>query len=145
MQFLLLPTILTAMIGYLTHDNFSKQISSYEYNSIGVMIFMYSGIGVISAFNFIEKDIKQGNIRLIFTPVRTIWIHLSHMISGMLFGTITIAINMMIFKVLFNVNYNDNAVIIFLSFCAIAYISSAIGIFLSIIIDETLKIKRYLR
>lgn len=134
--FFLVPLVLTLAIGYLSNDSFGSEMSSYTFYSIGMMIFTYIGAGIGSSFNFIEKSIKDGNFRLIFTPAKTSNIYLSQILSTTIFSSIGCAFTMIIFSTLLNVNYNGNALIIFISFCTLAFMSSALGVLLCTFFDE---------
>lgn len=136
LSYFIYPALLTLIIGYLSQNSFSGEISSYEYYSISMMIFIYSGSGIASAYNFIDNPMKQGNLRIIFTPIKTTSIYLSQIICGTIYSSIGIAFSMFVFKILFRVNYNESEFIIFIAFITLAFMSSAIGIFLCTIIDN---------
>ena len=136
LSFFIYPVLLTAIIGYLTQNSFGGEISSYQYYSISMMIFIFSGAGLSSVYNFMDKPIKEGNLRLMFTPIRNIGIYLSQIITGTIFNTIGIGFSMILFKMLFKVNYNGNAALIFLAFVALSFMSNALGVFLCTVIDD---------
>ena len=77
MMYFVYPILLTAIIGYLTQSNFGGGISSYEYYSIGMMIFIFTSSGLISSYNFLDDNIKQGNVRTMFAPIKKLGIYLS--------------------------------------------------------------------
>lgn len=130
------PVLLTLIIGYLSQNSFGGEISSYEFYSVSMMIFVYSGAGIASVFNFADKPIKQGNLRVIFTPIKTINIYLSQIICGTIFCAIAIVFNILIFNILFGIDYSGNTIIIFMSFITLAFLSNALGIFLCTIIED---------
>ena len=137
LSYFIYPLLLTLIIGYLAQDSFGGDVSSYEYYSTGMMLFIYSGAGLASAYNFIDKPIKEGNLRIIFTPIKTMNIYLSQILSGTIFSSIGVAITMLLFQTLGIVNYNGNELIIFLSFVTLSFLSSALGIFLCTVIDDS--------
>ena len=116
MMFFVYPVLLTAIIGYLTQSSFGGGVSSYEYYSIGMMIFIFTSSGLISSYNFLDENVKQGNVRTMFTPVKNLGIYLSEIISGTIYSSVAIAITMLIFSLLFGVNYNGNGILICVSF-----------------------------
>lgn len=130
------PVVITLIIGYLSQNSFGSEISSYEYYSISMMLFIYISSGAGSLYNFIDKPIKQGNFRVIFTPIKTINMYLSQIVCGTIFSTLGIAFTMLVFKTLFNINYNGNLLIIFTFFITIAFMSNAVCIFLFTISDN---------
>lgn len=136
LSYFIYPVLLTLIIGYLSQNSFGSEISSYEYYSIGMMIFIYMGAGLSSAYNFIDKPIKEGNLRIIFAPIKTMSIYLSQIICGTIFCAIGIIFTMLVFNSLFRINYNGNEITIFLSFVTLAFMSNSICIFLCTIIDD---------
>lgn len=134
------PVILTASIGYLSQNSFGSEMSSYTYYSISMMIFVYIAAGIISSFNFIDKPIKDGNFRLIFTPASTSSIYISQILSTTMFSSVGCAFSMIIFSTLFNVDYNGSGMIILLAFIALSFMSSALGVFLCTLFDDAVTI-----
>lgn len=136
MMFFVYPVLLTAIIGYLTHDSYSGGISSYEYYSIGMMIFIFTSSGLISSYNFLDDNTKSGNVRTMFTPIKSLGIYLSQIISGTIYSSVACAITMIIFSYLFGVNYNGNGILIYLSFVILSFMSNALGMFLCTTINN---------
>lgn len=136
MMYFVYPVLLTAIIGYLTQSNFSGGVTSYEYYSIGMMIFIFSSAGLISSYNFLDDNIKQGNVRTMFTPINKLGIYLSQIISGTIYSSVAIVITMIIFNLLFKVNYNGNGILICVSFIILSFMSNALGMFLCTVINN---------
>lgn len=134
------PVLLTLIIGYLSQNSFGSEISSYQYYSIGMMIFIYAGAGLSSVYNFMDKPTKDGNLRVIYTPVKTSSIYLSQIISGTIFAAMGILFSMVIFKVFFKVNYNGSEFIVFIGFITLAFLSNALGMFLATVINNLMAI-----
>lgn len=126
--YFLIPTVLTLSIGYLTQDSFGSNMSSYEYYSIGMTIFTYIASGISSAYCFIDKPMISGNFRLIFTPSKTINIYLSQILSGTIFCSLGVGFSMILYKLLFNIDYNGNFILIFLAYATMIFMSNALGI-----------------
>lgn len=139
-SFFAYPILLTLIIGYLAQNSFGSEISSYQYYSIGMMIFIYAGAGLVSVYNFIDNPVKDGNLRVIYMPVKTGNIYLSQIVSGTIFCTLGIAFTMTVFKLLFHVNYNGSELIVFMGFSTLAFLSNALGMFLATIINNVMTI-----
>lgn len=140
LSYFVYPVLLTLIIGYLTQSSFGTEISSYEFYSISMMIFMFSGAGLASAYNFIDKPIKEGNLRLMFAPIKTSSIYLSQIICGTIFSSIAVAFSMIAFKYMLNVNYNGSELVVFLAFVTLSFFSSALGVFFCTITDNMMTI-----
>lgn len=138
--FFIQPILMTLIIGYLTQYYFSNGISSYEFYSIGMMIFVYLSSGVASVYNFMDKNIKHGNLRVAFTPVNTKNIYISQIISGTIFCTFGITFTMLVFKYGFGINYGYGWLNIFLALVTLTFFSNSLGIFLSLIIDNVISV-----
>lgn len=136
MMFFVYPVLLTAIIGYLTQSSFGGGVSSYEYYSIGMMIFIFTSSGLISSYNFLDENVKQGNVRTMFTPVKNLGIYLSEIISGTIYSSVAIAITMLIFSLLFGVNYNGNGILICVSFVILSFMSNSLGMLLCATINN---------
>lgn len=136
MMYFIYPVILTAIIGYLTRSSFGGEISSYEYYSIGMMIFIFTSAGLISAYNFLDDKVKQGQVRTMFAPVKKLSVYLSQIISGTIYSSVAILVTMLIFKFLFKVNYNSNEILIFISFVILCFMSNTLGMFLCTIMKN---------
>ncbi|MDU4890076.1 MAG: ABC transporter permease [Clostridium sp.] len=136
MMYFVYPILLTAIIGYLTQSNFGGGISSYEYYSIGMMIFIFTSSGLISSYNFLDDNIKQGNVRTMFAPIKKLGIYLSQIISGTIYSSVAIVVTMLIFNLLFGVNYNGNGILICISFIILCFMSNALGMFLCTTINH---------
>lgn len=136
LSYFVYPVLLTLIIGYLTQNSFGGEISSYEYYSVGMMIFIFSGAGLASAYNFIDKPIKEGNLRVIFAPIKTESIYLSQIMAGTLFSASGIAFTIIVFKYLIGVNYHGSESIILISFITVAFLSSSLGVLLCTLINN---------
>lgn len=136
MMYFVYPILLTAIIGYLTQSNFGGGVSSYEYYSIGMMIFIFTSSGLISSYNFLDDNIKQGNVRTMFAPIKKLGIYLSQIISGTTYSSVAIVVTMLIFNLLFGVNYNGNGILICISFIILCFMSNALGMFLCTTINH---------
>jgi len=138
---MVLPLVLLVIIGYINKDGFTCEFTSYQYYFIGVLIFIYSGIGTNISFNFIDKDNKSGNLRTIFAPVNNKMIYISHIFSALSFAFITLLVNLITFKFIFEVDFSESALMIFLVLLSVVFVSSSIGILFSLIIDDAVIIE----
>lgn len=136
MSFFVYPVLLTAIIGYLAQGSFGGDVSSYEFYSIGMMIFIFLNSGLISSYNFLDDKVKGGNIRSMFSPINKLGIFLSQIISGTIYSSVASAVTMLIFSLFFGVNYNGNAVLIFISFVILSFMSNALGMFLCTVLSN---------
>ncbi|MGL5616802.1 MAG: ABC transporter permease [Sarcina sp.] len=130
MTFLIYPSLLTFIIGYLAESTFMSGISSYDYYSNSMMIFIFMGAGLIALYNLGETKVVDGHFRAMYSPIPSSYIYLSQIISSTIFSTLSIIINILIFKFLFKINYSGNEFIIILGFITLAFLSNALAMFL---------------
>ncbi|MGL5150123.1 MAG: ABC transporter permease [Clostridium sp.] len=130
MMFFVYPILLTAIIGYLAQGGFGGDVSSYEYYSVGMMIFMFAGSGLISVYNFLDDNVKSGNVRTMFSPSGDFSIFFSQIISGTIYSALASAFAMGVFNLVFKVDYNGSFLLILLCFIVFSFMSNALGMFL---------------
>lgn len=127
MNFYGYPVILTLIIGYLTQSFYGEGISSYEYYSNSMLIFMFMGAGLITVYNFIDTSLVNGNFRAMYAPIDTSVIYISQVISSTIFSMIGIILNILIFRFLVGVNYNGSEFLIILVLTTLAFLSATIA------------------
>ena len=130
------PVILTLIIGYLTKSFYGDGISSYEYYSNSMLIFMFMGAGLITIYNFIESNLVDGNFRAIYAPISKSTIYLSQIISSTIFAIVGIILNILIFKFLVGVTYNGTEFLIVLSLGTLSFLSTSIATLLCAFINN---------
>lgn len=141
LQLMALPLVLLIIMGYINKDGFSSDFTSYQYYFCGVLVFIYSGLGTNVSFNFIDRNNKSGNLRVIFVPINKKFIYASHILSALVFTFVTLIVNFISFKLILNVKYYNSLIIIFLVLLSVIFVSSSIGVLLSLIIDDAVIIE----
>ncbi|MGL4740184.1 MAG: ABC transporter permease [Sarcina sp.] len=129
-NFVVYPSVLTFIIGYLAQSYFNSGITSYEYYSNSMMIFLFMGAGLLAIYNLGDADVVEGNFRAMYVPIPRVYIYISQVISSTIFCVLSIIFNILIFKYLFKVEYAGNEFIIILSFITLAFLSNSLGMFL---------------
>ncbi|MGL5414860.1 MAG: ABC transporter permease [Clostridium sp.] len=135
-NFVVYPSLLTFIIGYLAESYFNSGITSYEYYSNSMMIFLFMGAGLLGIYNLGDTDVVDGNLRAMYMPIPKSYIYISQVISSTIFAAVSIVLNILIFKYLFNIHYAGNELIIILSFITLAFLSNALGMFVLSLVKE---------
>lgn len=135
-NFVAYPSILTFIIGYLAESYFNSGVSSYEYYSNSMMIFLFMGAGLLAIYNLGDVDVVDGNLRAMYAPVPRSYIYISQVISSTIFSSVSIILNILVFKFLFKVEYAGNEGIIILGFITLAFLSNSLGMFLLSLVKE---------
>lgn len=85
----LFPLLLIFTLGYLAEGMYGGgEVTSYDYYSITILIFMAVNVSMTAANSFMESSIKTTNLRTIFAPIRPSSIYLSKIVSTFIFAAI---------------------------------------------------------
>lgn len=130
--FLLFPTILIALMGFLFDNLYNTSlVSSYDFYGVTMVFFIIMMGSTIPANSFLEKRIRSGNTRIFYSPVSRVCIYSSKILACFIFMAISITINIVIFQTIGFVNFGGDNVgyvillfIIFILFLTV--LSSAI-------------------
>lgn len=83
------PLLLILTLGYLGESMYGGGgVTSYDYYSITILIFMAVNVSMTASNSFMESSIKTTNLRTIFAPIRLSSIYLSKIISTFVFAAI---------------------------------------------------------
>ena len=130
-QFFVLPSLLILLISYLLISYFdSYSLAVYHY-FFPVMLIMYLGYGVNAAFSLLDINNIKGNKRLFYLPVKQEWVVISHVFSQTLFGSITLAVNYLIFYFVL-IQHCSNLLGSYFIIVGMIFLSNMIGIFLTL-------------
>lgn len=100
------PWILILLFGFIFSSLYGGEgVSAYDYYGITMMIFIILSSMTMTANTFMEKKLRQGNIRIAYAPVSKVSIYMSKVISSLLFMGISLSINMTIMNYLNIVNF----------------------------------------
>lgn len=135
--FFIYPVLLPAIIGYLTHYNFSGGITSYEYYSHGLLLALFMVSGLCGTYNFVEDSQRPGYMRFIYAPVSKVCIYFSQILASSFFGITGMGCSMLIFKYVLHVNYNGCELLIFAAISALIFCSNAFAVFLCTILAHS--------
>ncbi|ENK1243531.1 ABC transporter permease [Clostridium botulinum] len=83
------PLLLIGLFGFISNGNYGGEgVTSYDYYGVTMMIFTVLLITLTAANTFMEKKVKEGNIRLIYSPTYKSEIFLSKILSTFIFATV---------------------------------------------------------
>lgn len=104
--FLVFPTVLILLMGFLFEDMYHTSIiNSYDFYGV-TMIFLVAMMGsTIPANAFLEKHIRSGNTRIFYSPVSRICVYTSKILACFLFIAVALTINIIILNGISLVNF----------------------------------------
>ena len=112
-------------------------VKSYDYYGVTMMIYIIITSITITPNTFLEKKLRQGNIRIAYAPVSKVAIYMSKILSSYLFMIITVSINMTLMNYFGLVNFgNENFIFVLGLFWAFLLFTVTIGGAVCVIIKE---------
>jgi ABC-2 type transport system permease protein len=99
------PIVLVLILGFLTSGGYGRNISSYDYYGVALMIFGIFNAATFSANSFMEERIKKPNMRLIHSPVRPFCVYFSKILASFVFCTAAYTAAALFFVLTVGVNY----------------------------------------
>ena len=79
------PILLVVILGFLGKDRYGKEVTSYDYYGITLMIYSIFMSGMTSANAFMEITIRKPNMRIIYAPGNSNVIYISKIVSSFIF------------------------------------------------------------
>lgn len=80
--------LLVWILGVLCEGLYGDKITSYDYYGVAILVFAVLNGATISANSFMEERIKMGNIRILYSPVKSYWLYLSKIIGSFIFSVV---------------------------------------------------------
>ena len=123
------PWLLVGLFGFIFSSLYGGEgVSSYDYYGVTMMIYIIIASITITPNTFMEKKLRQGNIRIAYAPVSKISIYMSKILSSYLFMVVTVSINMTIMNYFKIVNLGiDNFIYVLVLFMAFLLFTVTIG------------------
>lgn len=123
------PWLLIGLFGFIFSSLYgSEGITAYDYYGVTMMIYLIIGSLTITPNTFMEKKLRQGNVRIAYAPISKITIYMSKIISSYLFMGISFSINMALMNYFKIVNFGgENFLYVLGLFMAFLFLSVTIG------------------
>lgn len=103
------PWALLGLFGFIFSSLYGgKGVTSYDYYGVTMMLYLIITSITITPNTFMEKKLRQGNIRIAYAPVSKVSIYISKIISSYLFMEISFVINMILMNYFKFVNFGGN-------------------------------------
>lgn len=132
------PWLLVGLFGFIFSSLYGGEgVKSYDYYGVTMMIYIIITSITITPNTFLEKKLRQGNIRIAYAPVSKVLIYMSKILSSYLFMIITVSINMTLMNYFGIVNFgNENFIFVLGLFWAFLLFTVTIGGAVCVIIKE---------
>ncbi|MDP4182807.1 MAG: ABC transporter permease [Bacillota bacterium] len=102
----LFPFLLILILGFLSSNNYGKGIlDSYDYYGITMLLFIVLNVSVTAANSFMEKSLKESNLRIIYSPIKPSFIYLSKIAATFVFTSLSFMVIMLVSNLALGVNF----------------------------------------
>ena len=131
------PWLLVGLFGFIFSSLYGGEgVSSYDYYGVTMMIYIIIASITITPNTFMEKKLRQGNIRIAYAPVSKISIYMSKILSSYLFMVVTVSINMTLMNYFKIANLGgDNFIYVLVLFMAFLLFTVTIGGAICVILE----------
>ncbi|OPJ63065.1 ABC transporter permease [Clostridium oryzae] len=127
----LFPYLLVLILGFLGSGSYTGSVTSYDYYGIAMMIYIIFNTSTIAANSFMEERIKNGNMRLIYSPIPKSYIYVSKIAATFVFTGICHVLVLLLLKLTLNVNLGGkNIGFVILILIVFELFSSILGVLL---------------
>ena len=132
------PWLLVGLFGFIFSSLYGGEgVKSYDYYGVTMMIYIIITSITITPNTFLEKKLRQGNIRIAYAPVSKVVIYMSKILSSYFFMIITVSINMTLMNYFGLVNFGkENFIYVLGLFWAFLLFTVTIGGAVCVIIKE---------
>ncbi|AUN03119.1 ABC transporter permease [Clostridium botulinum] len=110
------PLMLIGLFGFIANGNYGGEgITSYDYYGVTMIIFTVLFIALTASNTFMEKKVKKGKVRLIYSPTSKTVIFLYKILSTFIFATVLFTMILVIEKDILGINLGGKNFIYVLS------------------------------
>ncbi len=97
------PILLVVVLGFLGKESYGKEVTSYDYYGITLIIYSIITSGMTSANAFMEITIRKPNMRIIYAPGSAKVIYLSKIISSFIFSFLCHVFDMILLCAIYHI------------------------------------------
>ena len=124
-------------MGFTTSGSYSSKFTSYQYYGITFMIYSIFLSATIASNSFMEERIKNGNMRILYSPVPARFLYISKIIASFMYCSICHLLCLLVLSKIVNVNYGGSKCIYTVILVLLAeLVASSLGILMCIIVKK---------
>ena len=123
------PVIMVLVLGLLVRSTYGSVVTSYDYYGVTIMVYMGLNISVIATNSFMEKSLKDTNLRVMYTPIRIWYIYAAKILATFVFAVVCFSAVMVALHYWPGVNFGgENAIYVALLLAALSFFSCSLGV-----------------
>lgn len=125
----LFPFLLVLVLGFLSSGSYEISVTAYDYYGVSMMIYVIFNSATISSNSFMEEKIKQGNMRIIYSPVPKSFMYTSKILASFVFSSICHLLVIIVLHLSLNVNFGGtNVLFVILVLLLFEFLASILGV-----------------
>lgn len=131
------PLLMILILGFLSEGSYGSDLSSYDYYGITMMIYSALNAATLAANSFMEQRIKSPNLRIVFSPVKPMYIYLSKIIATVIFTTVCYTVVGVVLHFMMNVNFGgEKAIFLWILMIAVEFFASCLSVMVCCIVKS---------
>lgn len=131
------PLLMILILGFLSEGSYGTELSSYDYYGITMMIYSALNAATLAANSFMEQRIKSPNLRIVFSPVKPMYIYLSKIIATVIFTTVCYSAVGVALHFMMNVNFGgEKAIFLWMLMIAVEFFASCLSVMVCCIVKS---------
>lgn len=131
------PLLMILILGFLSEGSYGIELSSYDYYGITMMIYSALNAATLAANSFMEQRIKSPNLRIVFSPVKPMYIYLSKIIATVIFTTVCYSAVGVALHFMMNVNFGgEKAIFLWILMIAVEFFASCLSVMVCCIVKS---------
>ncbi|ENQ3077746.1 ABC transporter permease [Bacillus sp. WLY-B-L8] len=83
------PILFILIFGYLSNGSYGESgITSYDYYGVTILIYGILNVSMTASNSFMEKRLKNSNLRVMYSPIRVSYLYLSKIFATFTFTSV---------------------------------------------------------
>ncbi len=124
------PFLLILILGFLSSGSYGKSgIDAYDYYGITILLYIALNVSVTAANSFMEKSLKNSNLRIMYSPISISFIYLSKIAATFAFTSVCFMALAAASGLLLGVNFGGgNTIYTIIMVLLLDLLSSSLGV-----------------
>lgn len=135
------PLVLIGLLGVLTKNNFSQQVTSYQYYTVALITFCASMSVITAAYAAKEEAYQKTAIRILMAPIEYKGIVFVKIVSCSIIFSICNCFTFILCGLIWKLPFGHEWLFILLLFIAMSYVVAGIGVIIGTGMNNFLLIK----
>ena len=124
------PILFILIFGYLSNGSYGESgITSYDYYGVTILIYSILNVSMTASNSFMEKRLKNSNLRVMYSPIRVSYLYLSKILATFTFTTVCYLFVMYVAHIGLHVTFGGkNVAYVIIIVLLFNFLSAVIGV-----------------